>query len=89
MTLKEITGKSEENLTLKDTKSTTIKGVLNILAERYGKDFVEYVYDPENGQVKIFLQFLVNGKSAPTSRGLSTRLADGDVLVIMPPIAGG
>jgi len=35
------------------------------------------------------LQFLVNGRSTSSLEGLSTRLADGDVLAIIPPVGGG
>ena len=63
--------------------------VLKTLAQRYGKRFVEYVYDEKTGEVKGFLQFLVNGKSAATLNGLQTELEDGDVLAILPPVGGG
>jgi MoaD family protein len=86
-TLREITGKREETMTFKDTENTTINSVLERLTKRYGKSFVEYVYDQKNSEVKGFLQFLVNGRSA--SKGLDTRLADGDVLAIIPPVGGG
>jgi len=63
--------------------------VLKRLTQRYGRKFVEYVYDAKTGEVKGFLQFLVNGRSASSLEGLSTRLADGDVLAIIPPVGGG
>jgi len=88
-TLREITGKREENMAFENAGNTTINSVLDRLAKRYGKEFVEYVYDSKTGQVKSFLQFLVNGRSTRTSDGLNTRLADGDVLAIIPPVGGG
>jgi len=88
-TLREITGKREETLKLKDDKPVTINMVLEVLARRYGKDFVEYVFDRREGQVKGFLQFLVNGRSASTFSGLETKLDDGDILAIIPPVGGG
>jgi molybdopterin converting factor small subunit len=39
--------------------------------------------------VRGFLQFLVNGKSASSLKGLQTELSDGDVLAILPPVGGG
>lgn len=63
--------------------------VLKTLAQRYGKRFVEYVYDANDGEVKGFLQFLINGRSASTLEGLDTKLEDGDVLAIIPPVGGG
>jgi molybdopterin converting factor small subunit len=59
------------------------------LAQRYGKGFVEYVYDAQTREVRAFLQFLINGKSASSLKGLQTELKDGDVLAILPPVGGG
>jgi len=87
--LREIIGKKEENLEFRDGEILTVDKVLKRLAERYGKDFVEYVYDIKTGEVKGFLQFLVNGRSASTLKGLDTVLENGDVLAIIPPVGGG
>lgn len=88
-TLREITNKREETLQFPNDKNITIDAVLRILLNQYGKDFVDYVYDPDTSEVKGFLQFLVNGKSASTQNGLQTELKDGDVLAILPPVGGG
>ena len=87
--LREITTKKEETLKLPEGEKVTVDTVLKTLAQRYGKRFVEYVYDAGTGEVKGFLQFLVNGKSAATLNGLQTELEDGDVLAILPPVGGG
>ncbi len=87
--LREITGKREEKLTLKGEEAVTIRMVLDVLSKRYGKGFTEYVFDRKTGQVKGFLQFLVNGRSTSSSDELKTELADGDVLAIIPPVGGG
>jgi len=87
--LREITGKKEENLEFPSGKPVTVDKVLRRLAERYGRDFVEYVYDAKTGEVKGFLQFLINGRSASTLKGLDTVLENGDVLAIIPPVGGG
>ena len=87
--LRELTGKREESLKFRDDEKVTVGMVLKRLAERYGKSFVEYVYDSKSGDVKGFLQFLVNGRSTSTLKGLDTKLANGDVLAIIPPVGGG
>jgi molybdopterin synthase sulfur carrier subunit len=87
--LRELTGKKEETLKFRDSETITVDKVLKTLAKRYGKSFVEYVYDGKTGEVKSFLQFLVNGRSASTLNGLDTTLSDGDVLAIIPPVGGG
>jgi molybdopterin synthase sulfur carrier subunit len=86
--LREMIGKREETLEFSDGERVTVGAVLKRLAELYGKGFVEYVYDV-NGEVKGFLQFLINGRSASTLNGLETMLKDGDVLAIIPPVGGG
>ncbi|MEM3731056.1 MAG: ubiquitin-like small modifier protein 1 [Candidatus Bathyarchaeia archaeon] len=86
--LRELTGKREETLEFSDSERVTVNLVLRALAERYGKGFVDYVYD-RKGEVKGFLQFLVNGRSVSNFKGLDTELADGDVLAIIPPVGGG
>ncbi len=87
--LREIVGKREETLKFPEGEKVTVDTVLKTLAQRYGKRFVEYVYDTETGEIRGFLQFLVNGKSATTLNGLQTELKNGDVLAILPPVGGG
>jgi molybdopterin synthase sulfur carrier subunit len=88
-TLREVIGKKEETLKFSGGESVTVDTVLERLVELHGKTFVEYVYDQKNGKVRGFLQFLVNGRSISSFEGLGTRLSDGDVLAIIPPVGGG
>jgi len=85
--LREITGKREETLTFREGEKATVDRILKTLAAQYGKDFTEYVYDAKTGEVRGFLQFLINGKNAAS--GLQTELRDADVLAILPPVGGG
>ena len=87
--LREIVNKKEETQKFPNDEKVTVDKVLKTLAQRYGKNFVEYVYDANDGEVKGFLQFLINGRSASTLDGLDTKLEDGDVLAIVPPVGGG
>jgi len=87
--LREIVGKKEETLEFPEGEKVTVDVVLKMLRQHYGERFVEYVYDRETGEVRGFLQFLVNGKSASTLNSLETELKDGDVLAILPPVGGG
>lgn len=87
--LRELTGKREETLEFSGKKKVTVGMVLERLSKRFGKGFVEYVFDRRTGEVKGFLQFLVNGRSASTLESLDTVLVDGDVLAIIPPVGGG
>ena len=87
--LREVTGKKEEYLVFPNEEKTTVTSALRKLSQAYGKPFDEYVYRPETGEVKSFLQFLINGNSTSTLNGLETELKDGDVLAIVPPVGGG
>jgi molybdopterin synthase sulfur carrier subunit len=87
--LREIVNKREETLTFANGEKITVDSVLKTLAQRYGKPFIEYVYNGKIGQPKNFLQFLVNGNSTSTLNEMETELKDGDVLAILPPVGGG
>ncbi|MCW4018107.1 MAG: MoaD/ThiS family protein [Candidatus Bathyarchaeota archaeon] len=86
--LREVTSKKEDTIEFPDEK-VTIAAALKALADRYGKPFTDYVYDPNNGNVKGFLQFFINGRSTSATEGLESKLQDGDVLAIVPPVGGG
>jgi MoaD family protein len=87
--LREIVGKKEEKLDFSEARNVTVDIILRRLGEKYGKPFIDYVYEKKGGEARGFLQFLVNGKSAATLKGLQTELQDGDVLAILPPVGGG
>jgi MoaD family protein len=87
--LREIVGKKEEKLDFSEDGNVTVDMILRRLGEKYGKPFNNYIYENKGGEPKGFLQFLVNGKSAATLKGLQTELQDGDVLAILPPVGGG
>jgi len=87
--LREITGEKEETLQLPEDEKITLNIVLKKLSQKYGKAFAEYVYDSETGEVKGFLQFFINGKSASTLKGVQTELRAGDTIAIVPPVGGG
>lgn len=87
--LREIIGKREENFSLPDDETATIETVLVLLGRKYGAPFIDYVYDPETGHPRSFLQFLVNGASTQTLLRTQTPLSNGDVLAILPPVGGG
>ena len=84
--LREITGQKVEKIPLQNIIS--VEALLNLLSDRYGKEFTEYVYSKE-GNVQGFLSFLVNGKNINALQGFNTILNEGDIVAILPPIGGG
>ena len=87
--LKEIAGKKQETLLFRKDQCVTINLILEKLSRKYGKDFDKYVYVAKGGEVKGFLQFLINGRSVSPVKELDTELCDGDILAIVPPVGGG
>lgn len=87
--LREIIGKKEESLNFEAKDKVTINAILRVLNERYGTPFEEYVYDLKTHNVRGFLQFLINGKSVSSINVIETKLNEGDVLAILPPVGGG
>jgi len=87
--LREITGKKEEAIEFSNDAKVTVDKILQVLSREYDKQFVDYIHDSETGEVRGFLQFLVNGKSSTNLKGLQTELKEGDVLAILPPVGGG
>jgi MoaD family protein len=87
--LRALIGKKMECVKFEDREEATVKKVLKRLSEIYGKDFVEYAFDRRTGEIQSYLLLLVNGRSITVRGGLETRLMDGDVLAILPPVGGG
>lgn len=87
--LRELVGKKVETLEFSDSEEVTVEDGLKRLSKSYGKDFIEYVFGEKTGEIKSYLTLLVNGKSIAVLDGLKTRLVDGDVLAILPPVGGG
>jgi len=85
-TLREITGKNIETIQLQN--SITIDELINVLAEKYGKKCREYIYN-KKGKIQDFLSFLVNGKNINVMQGFDTKLKQGDIVAILPPVGGG
>ncbi|MEM3506046.1 MAG: ubiquitin-like small modifier protein 1 [Candidatus Bathyarchaeia archaeon] len=81
--LREIAGEKETKV-----NAETIKEVLKILSEKYGNEFKNHLLD-ENGNLKPFFHIMVNGRKMGLLDGVETRLKDGDVLDIFPPVGGG
>lgn len=67
----------------------TLKGVLEKLSEFAGSDFPKRIYDTATGSMNEHIVIFVNAREARSLRGPDTVLNDGDVVTIMPPMAGG
>jgi len=86
-TLREITGKREEQVELKE--NSTIRVLLNRLVELHGARFKEYVMDEKTNAPRAHLLFLINGTSINGLEGLDTKLTENCTIALMPPVGGG
>jgi len=84
--LRELTGKREEKLEF--SGSVALKDLLKCLSDKYGRPFDDYVYD-EGGNVRNYIQVLVNGKNVKIPQDFETELEEGATVAILPPVGGG
>ncbi len=80
---KEIAGKREVTQELQD--GSTLKVLLDELADEYGRDFSE-ILDRNTGQVTTDVLVMLNGQGIWKT---DVQIKDGDVIMISVPIGGG
>lgn len=66
----------------------TVSDLLQQLCKERGEQFRNAVLD-EKGNLRSYIKLLVNGRGLHLLQGLKTVLAEGDVIAIFPPVAGG
>lgn len=86
-TIREIVGKKEDILEMNE--KSTVKDLLVYLSRINGEKFREYIYKVGTERLNENLQFLVDGRSINTLKGIKTKLNDGCKFVIIPPVGGG
>ena len=84
--IRDIVGKREEQIQVE--RGSTVDNVLTRLTEIYGERLRNYVFD-EKGHLKGNLSVLINGENIGRDGYDRTVLRSKDILVILPPIAGG
>ncbi len=85
--IRELAAVKDETIDLQS--NTAVRELIQVLCQRHGGDFTEYVIDPNTGAPRSHLQILVDGKNLSSLEGLETRLSDGDEVALMPPVGGG
>lgn len=84
-TVKGAAGIAEVRLCLDEAR---LADILSTLGETCGPSLQAMLFDEENGLSRS-IQVLVNGKHLPRDTAMSRSLIDGDILYIMPVVAGG
>jgi molybdopterin converting factor small subunit len=67
----------------------TLRDLLVQLSLEGRPDFRENVYDRDTGKMNEYVTMFVNSREARSLQGPDTPLMPGDVVTIMPPMAGG
>jgi len=70
-----------------EVEARTVKEAIEKLEEQY-PGFKERLLD-ENGELRRFVNLYLNDEDIRFLKGVDTELKDGDVLSIVPAIAGG
>ena len=85
-TLRELAGNIEEEMNIDD--DMTLAQLIEEVALRYGEKARAYLYHKEE-TIDPAIYLLINGTDYRMLSGLETKLKDGDVVAIIPPIGGG
>lgn len=87
-TLRMVTPATEVTFNVEEGKA--ISGLLKRLADELGPDFQRAVFESNNvNTLSRNMWVIVNGRNIMHLNGLDTKLHDGDVISIVPPIGGG
>ncbi len=84
--LRNVTKKRLEKIKVND--GSTLESLLTALIKKYGENFERYMSSGKR-EKRVQVIFLLNGQDVAQFKGLGTQLHDGDVVSLMPPIAGG
>jgi len=75
----------ERELSMDVPENFTVIDLLDRLANNYGKKFGDELFQPSSKSIKPYVKILHNGHGAK----LDSKLRDGDVVAIFPPVGGG
>ena len=67
----------------------TVGEVLNKFIDEYGGSLEPSLYNAETKELQQYILILVNGRNVLFLDGHNTKLEEGDVIAISPPLAGG
>ena len=85
--LKEIVGNGKISIQTKN--NVRVIEVLNLLAEKYGKPFRNFVFNPKTNEINSYLMLALNGVHVNSKNGLETRIENDSELLILSATGGG
>jgi molybdopterin converting factor small subunit len=81
--LSEILGESE--IIIQIENQARVIDILSLLAEKYGKSFRDYVFNPKTGEINSYLMLALNGVKVDCEKDVD----DGSELLILSATGGG
>ena len=85
--LKEVVGQRLTEIELPE--GSTVEDLLAYMSETWGDQLSGRLFDPDGGGVLHYVRIMVNGQTIQFLEGLETLLAEGDEVLILPPVSGG
>ena len=85
--VKSYTNKSQEEITLNE--NAKLSELLDQIAQTYGKQFTQEVYDPNKKEMKATFVAMINGVLMDQLKGTNTPLKNGDNIILMSLMTGG
>ncbi len=85
--LKSLIRQGELRVDLPD--DSTVADLLTGIAETYGQKVAVHLVEPDDPAAHPPLRVMVNGRDVAVLGGRQAALADGDVVLVLTPIAGG
>jgi molybdopterin synthase sulfur carrier subunit len=67
----------------------TVRDLFKELSKHSGPDFSRAIYDLKSDRMNEHITAFVNSREIRSLEGPDTKLNDGDVITILPPMAGG
>ncbi|MFX0125185.1 MAG: ubiquitin-like small modifier protein 1 [Candidatus Hodarchaeota archaeon] len=82
---KQITNHREIEFEMED--GATVRKLLEVLFDQYSI-LQDKIFD-DNDELRPWIQILKNGRNIKFLNGLETKITNGDILAVFPPVAGG
>jgi len=86
-TLRELAGTREEEFDVEE--GCSLAQIIEGVSLKYGEEAYGYLHIKTDGRIDPSIKFLVNGVDVSPLQGFETRLREGDIVAIIPPIGGG
>lgn len=84
-TFKQITNQRDIEFSIEE--GVTIQQLLNVVFDQY-QTLRNKIFD-ENNELKPWIHILKNGRNIKFLDGMETKITNGDVIALFPPVAGG